>query len=163
MTPHREFFERLEYRPSPFAISPGHLDGVRTFRETPNIGPTSSGYWVITVTPRHYAYSPRLVFSAGSIATIGAHFQSRDVGRLPRNKRKESFPRWLGRRIAIHRILESETVPADGRREWPSQPGQVQRFLRMRLKEWQHRDNLACSGRPRWRNPRFKIDPHPVE
>jgi hypothetical protein len=28
-----------------------------------------------------------------------------------------------------------------------SQPGQVQRFLRMRLKEWQHRDNLACSGR----------------
>jgi hypothetical protein len=24
-----------------------------------------------------------------------------------------------------------------------SQPGQLQRFLRMRLKEWQHRNNLA--------------------
>jgi len=34
-------------------------------------------------------------------------FQSRDLGRLRRDQRNQLFPRWLGRRIRIHRILES--------------------------------------------------------
>jgi hypothetical protein len=35
--------------------------------------------------------------------------QSRDLGRLRRNQRNQLFPRWLGWRIKIHRILESNS------------------------------------------------------
>jgi hypothetical protein len=34
--------------------------------------------------------------------------QCRDLGRLRCNQRNKLFPRWLDRRVAIHRILESE-------------------------------------------------------
>src|ERR1019366_6331399 len=39
---------------------------------------------------------------------LGRRFQSGDLGRLRRDQRNELFPRWPGRRISFHRILESK-------------------------------------------------------
>src|SRR5665213_4099226 len=50
-------------------------------------------------------------------------FQSRDLGRLCRDQRNQLFPRWLGRRIRIHRILESNP------------DSDVQKNLRARLRQ----------------------------
>ena len=50
-------------------------------------------------------------------------FQSRDLGRLRRDQRNQLFPRWLGRRIRIHRILESNP------------DSDVQKNLRARLRQ----------------------------
>ena len=57
-------------------------------------------------------------------------FQSRDLGRLRRDQRNQLFPRWLGRRIRIHRILESnpdsdvQKIYGPDFAKPPTQPGQ---------------------------------------
>src|SRR5487761_1106415 len=54
----------------------------------------------------------RAVQSQPALKFNDPRFQSRDLSRLRGNQRNEFFPRWLGRRISIHRTLESKTDSA---------------------------------------------------
>jgi hypothetical protein len=55
--------------------------------------------------------------------------QCGDLGRLRCDQRNKLFPRWLDRRAAIHRILESELAPAvqKNRRPLQSRAHQISR------------------------------------
>src|SRR5450759_820477 len=65
----------------------------------------------------------RAVQSGPALKFSDMRFQSRDLGRLRRDQRNQLFPRWLGWRSRIHRILESNP-DAD-----------VQKNLRTRLRQ----------------------------
>src|ERR1700704_2385112 len=54
----------------------------------------------------------RTVQSETALKFGNLRFESRDLGCLRRDQCNQFFPRWLGRRISIHRILESKTDSA---------------------------------------------------
>src|ERR1035437_887556 len=65
----------------------------------------------------------RAVQSEPALKFSDMRFQSRDLGRLRRDQRNQLFPRWLGWRSRIHRILESNP------------DSDVQKNLRARLRQ----------------------------
>src|ERR1035437_4653854 len=86
----------------------------------------------------------RAVQSEPALKFSDMRFQSRDLGRLRRDQRNQLFPRWLGWRSRIHRILESNP------------DSDVQKNLRARLRQtayptWAeteivHRGDVRCNG-----------------